>query len=104
MTLPKPTSIKRTSDNEITFTWNDGEITIYTFKQLRDSCPCAGCKGETVLFQSTKPNPAPDDTPGKYELKDIKQVGTYAISITWGDGHSMGIYTFERLLNLNDSD
>ncbi len=102
MTPPKPASIKKTSGNEITITWNDGKVTTYTFKELRDACPCAGCKGETVLFQSTKPNPAPDDTPGKYDLKEINQVGTYAISITWGDGHDMGIYTFERLRSLND--
>ncbi len=102
MAAPKPTSIKRTSDNEITFTWNDGKVTTYTIKQLRDACPCAECKGESVLFQSYQPNPAPDTTPGKYDLKKIEQVGTYAIQIEWGDGHDMGIYTFERLRNMVD--
>lgn len=102
MTAYKPASIKRSSDSEITVTWSDGRTDTFTLKQLRDACPCAGCKGETVLFRSYKPDPTPDDTPGKYDLKKIEQVGTYAIKITWGDGHDTGIYSFEYLRGMGE--
>ena len=96
----KPTSIKRISTTEIRITWEDGKETVHTLEQLRDNCPCAGCSGETVLLHGYRP-PKPDrTTPGRYELTDIRQVGSYAVQITWGDGHNTGIYTFERLRNL----
>ncbi|QDV90848.1 hypothetical protein RAS2_19320 [Phycisphaerae bacterium RAS2] len=31
------------------------------------------------------------------QFVDAKVVGTYAIQITWGDGHSTGIYDFRYL-------
>ena len=93
----KPKTIKKTAVAELTVVWDDTKTTIFTFEQLRDSCPCAGCAGETVLFQSYIP-PEPDRaTPGRYILKKIDLVGSYAIQLTWGDGHNTGIYTWEFL-------
>jgi DUF971 family protein len=102
MNPSKPTSIKRSADTELTVTWNDGKTSTYSFKQLRDACPCAVCKGETILFKTYKPNPLPIHTPGMYDLKKIEQVGTYAIKIIWGDGHDTGIYSFEYLKGIGD--
>ena len=36
-----------------------------------------------------------------YELKNVIKVGHYAIRITWGDGHSDGIFTHEYLRKLD---
>jgi len=35
--------------------------------------------------------------------RTITSVGTYAITITWNDGHGSGIYSFEHLRSLGDS-
>ncbi len=95
----RPTSIKRISPNELKITWDDGIEIVYPIDQLRDNCPCAGCSGETVLLHEYRPPEPNRKTPGRYELKTIQPVGSYALQLSWGDGHSTGIYTFERLRN-----
>ncbi len=38
------------------------------------------------------------------EVTDIRMVGSYAIGFTWADGHNAGIYTWEYLRELAESD
>jgi DUF971 family protein len=40
---------------------------------------------------------------GVYPLA-IEYVGRYALQFYWSDGHSTGIYSFELLRRLDDSD
>jgi DUF971 family protein len=95
-----PTQIKQVSATSLFVKWDDGHESTYTLQYLRDECPCASCKGETVLLRSYSPIKLPVMTPGKYELKSIQQVGNYAIQIYWGDGHQTGIYSWEYLHSL----
>ena len=37
---------------------------------------------------------------GNLELREIEQVGNYALGLTWGDGHNTGIYSFRFLRGL----
>ncbi len=39
---------------------------------------------------------------GNLELREIERVGNYALSFTWGDSHSSGIYTFRYLRVLGE--
>lgn len=89
----RPTRIQRSGENALAVTWDDGHAGIYPFQVLRDNCPCATCiddrdRGGTML---------PVYEEGKYALAGVKQVGQYAIQITWKDGHDTGIYTFDIL-------
>ena len=94
----KPKSIKKTGPKELRLFWDNGHESIYTLEQLRDICPCASCAGETLLLHEYRP-PEPDrTTPGRYELRGIELVGSYAIQLQWGDGHGTGIYTWDLLL------
>lgn len=69
-------------------------------RTLRDNCPCAGCKGESVLFAHYTP-PEPDTSaPGRYILDAAETVGSYAIQFRWGDGHNQGLYTWDYLRSL----
>lgn len=96
----RPKSIKKISPHEIRIIWEEGPDTTYTLEHLRDRCPCAGCAGESMLLHEYIP-PSPDrSTPGRYELKNIQVVGSYAVQMIWGDGHNTGIYTFEYLHDL----
>ena len=79
--------------------WQDGHKGAITLRTLRDRCPCAGCQGETVLLRTFAPAPAPE-LPGKYKLVGANQVGSYALGISWADGHQTGIYTWETLRGL----
>lgn len=98
MTLSK---LKRTSDTELSLTWSGGETTIVSLQRLRDECPCAGCKGETVLFEHYAPVKLPIATPGMYDLKSVGIVGNYSLQPVWGDGHSTGLYAFDYLYELS---
>ncbi len=94
------TKVTQTSKSELSLTWNDGHSSIFSTRGLRDGCPCAGCKGETILFQTYIPPDPKRDTPGRYDLKGLEPVGGYALKFSWGDGHETGIYTWEHLRNL----
>jgi DUF971 family protein len=89
--------LKRLSADTLEFQWSDGHTGICSVTTLRDSCPCAGCTGETVLMRSYPGSPAADTVPGKYELVAATVVGNYAIQVTWGDGHREGLYTWHVL-------
>jgi DUF971 family protein len=91
--------IKLSSPQELSILWDDEHASIISLRTLRDHCPCAGCQGETVLLKTYTPEPQPQ-LPGRYNLIGIQQVGHYAIQISWGDGHSTGIYTWDYLRNL----
>ena len=94
----KPIRMSKINTTELLITWDNGHESRYTFELLRDICPCAGCSGETILMREYKP-PEPDrTTPGRYELKKIQQVGSYAVQIQWGDGHETGIYSWDHLI------
>jgi len=93
------TQIKLSSPDALAVKWDDGHDSIITLRTLRDHCPCAGCRGETVLLKTYKPVPQPE-LAGKYSLKNIEQVGHYAVQVYWGDGHSTGIYPWQVLRDL----
>lgn len=90
------TSIKQTNAETLVMTWDDGHVSPFHLRYLRDECPCAGCKGETVLLHTFHPSPQPE-MPGRYTLKSITPVGKYAIQAVWGDGHETGLYAWDYL-------
>ncbi len=96
----KPLSIKQTDQQTITITWDDSLVTPLPITQLRDECPCAECKGETILMQQILPVLKPH-RPGHYDISSIVPVGSYAVQITWGDGHATGLYSWEYLRQLH---
>lgn len=79
---------------ELVISWADGESSTYPHTLLRGYCPCAGCQGHsgTIKFVAG----------GNLELVEIEQVGNYALSFRWADGHATGIYTFRYLRALGD--
>jgi DUF971 family protein len=92
--------IKQVSSTILSVTWSDGHESPISLTLLRDSCPCAGCRGETVLFRTYVP-PIPHlNAPGRYDLRKAEPVGNYGVKFTWGDTHDMGLYTWEHLRSL----
>jgi len=76
--------------------WADGHVSILPHALLRGYCPCAHCQGHGG---SIKFVPG-----GNLEVRAIEQVGNYALSFSWGDQHSSGIYTFKYLRRLCQCD
>ena len=95
-------------DDVLKIHWNYNKKTNYKYQFLRESCPCASCVGEPGIFntsigilnvprdQVTKP-PIPESI----RPKNLNRVGNYAITISWSDGHSSGIYSYDYLRKLS---
>ncbi len=99
-----PTGITANRETgELTIAWNDQHTSDIPFALLREACPCAECRGGHENM-SAEPDPdvflIPLHDSRETQMVDVKGVGNYALSITWGDGHSFGIYTWAYLRGL----
>lgn len=90
-------SIKRQTDGSLNVKWDDGHDSSYTLAQLREDCPCAGCKGEVLFGKVYRPAALPVFTPGQNELEALTPTGQYGVQAKWKDGHDTGIYSWEYL-------
>jgi DUF971 family protein len=91
----KPVKVQRLSPSELRVEWDDGHQGRHTMAVLRKYCPCAACKSE----RDANDGPAllPIVVPGKNELQGVEPVGSYALQLSWVDGHRTGIYTYDYL-------
>lgn len=78
--------------------WADGHESVYPYDGLRAVCPCVECKGGHANMGGP-PNPCTvRDTPASnLQLLNIQALGSYAIQLSWSDGHTTGIYTWQML-------
>ena len=83
--------------SELVVVWDDGHESYYPLEELRRACPCAGCSGEPDLFGRMSGGGPQHYTPGSFHLRSVTPIGNYALQPNWMDGHSYGIWTFERL-------
>ena len=76
--------------------WDNGDRVSVSNRDLRLSCQCALCinemTGEKILKERDIKN---DIAPTA-----ISPLGNYAISITWNDRHSSGIYPYKAIKKL----
>lgn len=85
-----------TIGDELAIAWSDGEESYLKLNTLRHACPCAHCQGEPdALGRVVKPTVILG--PNALKLIRYEVIGGYALQITWGDGHSTGIYGFDYL-------
>lgn len=94
--IMKPSQIQ-VKDGKIQFVWSDGRKAEFELKYFREECPCANCKGETILYTTFKPQKISIETPEMYKIAAIAPVGDYAIQIRWKDGHDTGIYSWSYI-------
>ncbi len=91
---PIPHAINR-QDDGLRIEWDqNGHEGFFPARDLRLACPCAGCVEE----MSGRPLLDPASIALDIRPLSIALVGAYGLKIQWSDGHSTGIYTFERLL------
>ena len=85
-----PTAIRAPHGATVmTISWADGHESSLPHRVLRGFCPCAHCQGHGGAIKFV---PGGDE-----QIREIERVGLYALSLTWGDGHSAGIYSFRLL-------
>src|SRR3954451_15417162 len=77
--------------------WDDGHESYYPAEALRRACPCAACSGEPDLFGRMAYGPKQQYGPSSFLLRNVEPIGNYALQPNWLDGHTYGIWTYERL-------
>ncbi len=91
-----PKNIEKVEDDSLRIIWEDDHVSLYSFRYLRENCPCAMCRdewsGESLLDPATVPEVVRSS---RAEL-----VGNYALVFSFSDGHGTGIYSFENLRKL----
>jgi DUF971 family protein len=97
MTDEQPTAIKAFRDQGLLeITWPGSGVRRIAFKTLRANCPCAGCVDELTGVRTLNVAAIPASiAPARIEL-----CGNYALKIEWNDGHSTGLYTWQRLAEI----
>jgi DUF971 family protein len=93
-----PIKLELAHDDRLRITWSDGQTREYTFRELRDQCPCATCREKRRAPPSTTLLPVLSAAEARpLRITGLKPVGNYAYSIDFTDGHNTGIYTLESL-------
>lgn len=91
-----PVSMRQSGELELEIRWNDAHTSVYPVRLLRLHCKCATCVEE----MSGRPMLDPEMVAADVHPTVINPVGRYALHISWSDGHTSGIYTFEHLRSL----
>ena len=102
----RPTKLELTGDSRLQIEWSDGVVREYTFRELRDACPCATCREKRIGGQPSEQQQGPllpvlsaaEAQP--LRVLGMEPVGHYAYSIRFSDGHDTGIYEFGLLREL----
>ena len=76
--------------------WEDDHESVYRPRDLRMSCPCAGCVDEGTGKRTLTETMVPSDI----YPQEIHYVGRYALQFVWSDGHDTGLYSFDLLRGL----
>jgi DUF971 family protein len=93
-----PTEITKSSPREMTIRWNDGKVSVFTIHFLRSECTCARCVNEITGLRILDPRTIAEDL----TIRDAQLVGRYGVKFVFSDGHDDGIYTWERLRELDE--
>jgi DUF971 family protein len=100
---PASVKVNITAGTGVEIAWKDGHKSSYTFKFLRDACPCAMCNEEREK-SGRAPGEPPEPAPGALPMfkpaakpLSAEGVGKYAIKFSWNDGHELGIYSWAFL-------
>src|SRR5438270_11700715 len=90
---PKKVRVKKTEGTGVEIDWKDGHQSAWSFRWLRDACPCATCHEEREANgrEAGEPKPKKQATFALYEAPprpvEVTPVGKYALKFKWNDGH-----------------
>ena len=91
-------------DTELAINWNDKKQSYIILKVMREKCPCAFCSGEKDVLGNVYKGPKQNLGDISYKAVKMEKVGHYALRIFWGDNHADGLYTYELLRKLGETD
>ena len=94
--MNEPSQLKKIGNDKFQITWKDGHVSNYTFRYLRQNCPCAACRNEWTGVRTLDPESIPSDL----VASKVSVVGNYALHFAFSDHHETGIYSFNTLRSL----
>jgi DUF971 family protein len=95
--MVNPVQIRIVNKKILFVRWDDDSESEIGLEKLRKLCPCATCFTDR---EKQSKSYIPILMESQVKVKNIKQVGSYAISINWNDGHNTGIYEYPYLKKL----
>ena len=93
----QPQKIKILDNKYLWMKWSDETESKINLQKMRVMCPCATCLAER---SSQSKNYILLLLSSQITVSGIEAVGSYAIQISWQDGHNTGIYEYSFLKNL----
>lgn len=87
-------------DAGVTIEFVDGHRCTFGLEELRQACPCAGCRGARDKGETPWPTAR---SPLPLTITDAELVGAWGLRPTWNDGHGTGIYPWDALRAWCDS-
>ncbi len=100
---PMPPSLTATrimvdvEEQTFSIDWTDGHQTVYPLDGLRRACPCATCQGHARMSELPDPNLFRLPSLMRWTALKVEPAGSIGLRLIWDDGHSTGIYSWERL-------
>jgi len=100
---PVRVKVHKTEGTGMEIEWKDGHKSSWTFRWLRDACPCATCveEREKAGREPGTPKAGPATLLPMYQDPPrpvtVTPTGRYAIAFGWNDGHTSGIYSWDYL-------
>ena len=100
---PVKVRVMKTEGTGMQIDWRDGHSSHWNFAWLRLACPCATCHderekdGRAVGMEKLQPAALLPLYKAPVRPDAAQQVGRYAISFSWNDGHTSGIYSWDYL-------
>lgn len=96
----QPVQIKIVGNKDLFIIWDDRSESSIGLLKMRKLCPCATCASEREEQGRTY---IPIFSGNQLAVKSIQQVGSYAISVHWKDGHNTGIFEYPFLKSLAEN-
>ena len=100
-----PIELNRLKNRRLKIVWSDGKAHEISYHTLRDHCPCASCRTPDDEPESKNPLQvlsAAETIP--LDIVSMSPVGNYAYNVNFTDGHTTGIFTFDLLYRLGESE
>jgi len=87
----EPAAVDANTRVGLRITWADGHVSSWGLETIREVCKCAECGERRRTGLPVR------SVPGDLDVVDAELIGAYGITFVWSDGHSTGVYHWDRL-------
>ena len=107
---PAKIRVDKTGGPGVPIDWRAGHQSHWSFRWLRDACPCATCleerggQGRAAGEPKSRPATLLPLYQAPIRPDDVEAIGRYALKFKWNDGHESGIYSWDYLRNVCDAE